>query len=91
MAYASHLPHDGELLGGDEGLENDADGHVDVVLRHLPPEVHLRVGLRDADHGLHVADRDGNGARYLDHPFPSAPFPSRSLGGRTWDSLRSWA
>ena len=49
-AYASHLAHERVLLGIDEGLEADADGHVDVVALDDGSEVHARVRLAQADH-----------------------------------------
>jgi hypothetical protein len=56
--YASHVLHDRELLGVDEALQRDADGHVDVVLTDVVPEVHASVGLGDADHAFNVTDGD---------------------------------
>ena len=46
------------LLRVDEGLEDDPDGHVDVVLVHVLPQVHLGVGFRQADHALDVPHGD---------------------------------
>lgn len=57
-----HAPHDAELLRVDEALQHDPDGHVDVVLQHVVPQVHLGVGLGHADHGLDVTNRDGDAA-----------------------------
>ena len=52
----------GVLLRVDEGLEDDPDGHVDVVLVHVLAQVHLGVGLRQPDHALDVPHSDGNTA-----------------------------
>ena len=52
----------GVLLRVDEGLEDDPDGHVDVVLVHVLAQVHLGVGLRQPDHALDVPHRDGHAA-----------------------------
>ena len=41
---------------------NEPDGHVDVVLVNELSEVHLGVGLGDADHRLDVTDGDGDAA-----------------------------
>lgn len=57
-----HAPHDAELLRVDEALQHDPDGHVDIVLQHVVPQVHLGVGLGHADHGLDMTDRDGDAA-----------------------------
>ena len=65
VPYLSHTAHDGELLRGDEGLEHDADGHVDVVLVNVVPQVDPGVGLGHPDHRLNVTHRDGNTARRL--------------------------
>lgn len=64
-AHLPHAPHDAELLRVDEALQHHPDGHVDVVLQHVVPQVHLGVGLGHADHGLDVANGDGDAARGL--------------------------
>lgn len=64
-AHLPHAPHDAELLRVDEALQHDPDGHVHVVLQDIVPQMHLCVSLGHADHGLDVADRDGNAARSL--------------------------
>lgn len=60
--HLSHAPHDAELLRVDEALQHHPDGHIDIVLQDVVPQVHLGVGLGHADHGLDVADRDGDAA-----------------------------
>lgn len=60
-----HAPHDAELLRVNEALQHDPDGHVDVVLQHVVPQVHLSMGLSHADHGLNMTDCDGDAARRL--------------------------
>ena len=54
----------GVLLRVDEGLEDDPDGHVDVVLVHVLAQVHLGVGLRQTDHALDVPHRDGDAGMF---------------------------
>lgn len=65
VTHLPHAPHDAELLRVDEALQHHPDGHVDVVLQHVVPQVHLGVSLRHADHRLDVADSDGDAARGL--------------------------
>lgn len=62
VPHLPHAPHDAELLRVDEALQHHPDGHVDVVLQHVVPQVHLGVGLGHADHGLDVAHGDGDAA-----------------------------
>lgn len=62
-----HAPHHAELLCVDEALQHDPDGHVDVVLQYIVPQVHFGVSLRHADHGLNVTNRDGDAACGLWH------------------------
>lgn len=64
-----HSPHDGELLRVNEAFQHDADGHIDVVVCYVLADVHTCVGLGHADHGLDVADSDGDGA--CCHTLPS--------------------
>lgn len=63
--HLPHAPHDAELLRVNEALQHHPDGHVDVVLQNVVPQVHLGVGLGHADHGLDVADSDGDATRGL--------------------------
>ena len=68
IARTPHLPHaahDAVLLGGDEALQHDPDGHVDVVLVDVVTQVHPCMGLRHSDHGLDVSHRDGDAASCL--------------------------
>ena len=65
IPYPAHAPHDAVLLRVDEALQHDADGHVDVVLLYVVPQVHLGVGLGHADHGLDVPHRDWDAAGRL--------------------------
>ena len=60
--YLSHIPHDGKLLGVDEALQEYPDGHVDVVLQHVLPQVDAGMGLCHTDDGLYVAHSDGDTA-----------------------------
>lgn len=62
FTHLPHTPHDAELLCVDEALQHDPDGHVDVILQHVVPQMHLGVSLRHADHGLDMTDCDGNAA-----------------------------
>lgn len=63
--HLPHAPHDAELLRVDEAFQHHPDGHVDVVLQNIVPQVHLGVGLSHADHRLDVADSDRNAASGL--------------------------
>lgn len=65
LTHLPHTPHDTELLCVDEALQHDPDGHVDVILQHIVPQMHLGMSLRHADHGLNMADCDRNAARGL--------------------------
>lgn len=64
-AHLAHAPHDAELLRVDEALQHHPDGHVDVVLHHVIPQVHAGVSLGHPDHGLDVPHRDGDAAGRL--------------------------
>lgn len=63
--HLAHAPHDAELLRVDEALQHHPDGHVDVVLHHVIPQVHAGVSLGHPDHGLDVPHRDGDAAGRL--------------------------
>ena len=65
LTHLPHAPHDAELLCVDEALQHDSDGHVDIILTHIVPQVHLCMCLCHADHGLNVTNCDGNAARGL--------------------------
>lgn len=58
----SHAPHDAELLCVYEALQHDPNGHVDVILQHIVPQVHLGMGLRHTNHGFNVTNCDGDAA-----------------------------
>lgn len=64
-AHLAHAPHDAELLRVDEALQHHPDGHIDIVLHHIVPQVHAGVSLGHADHGLDVTHRDGDAAGRL--------------------------
>ena len=70
VPFLPHLDY-GVLLRVDEGLEDDPDGHVDVVLVHVLPQVHLGVGLRQPDHALDVPHSDGDAAIVNAFEFPA--------------------
>lgn len=53
---------DGILLRCDEGVEGDPDGHINVLVRHVLPEVHLRVGLALPQHALEMPHSHGHAA-----------------------------
>lgn len=59
----SHGLHDGELLSVDEGLEDEAEGGVDVIVGDVLTQVETGVGLSETHHRLDVAHRDGHRAR----------------------------
>lgn len=62
LTHLPHAPHDAELLCVDEALQHDPNGHVDVILHYVVPQVHLGVSLRHADHGLDVTNCNGDAA-----------------------------
>lgn len=76
MPWRAHLPHtahDAELLCIHEALQHHADGHVDIVLHHVVPQVDARVGLSHADHGLNVPHCDGDAACGLQRGYLRSP------------------
>lgn len=60
--HLSHTPHYAKLLRVDEALQHHTDGHIDVILQHVVPQVHAGVCLRHADHGLDVSHGNRNTA-----------------------------
>lgn len=64
--HLPHAAHDTELLRVDEALQHHTDGHVDVILDHIVPQVDACVGLCHADHGLDVPYCDGDAACRLE-------------------------
>lgn len=65
LTHLPHTPHYAELLCVDEALQHDPDGHVDIILQYVVPQVHFGMSLSHADHGLYVTNSDGNAARGL--------------------------
>jgi hypothetical protein len=51
------------FLRGDEALQHDPDGRVDIVVVHVVAEVHSRVRERHAYHGLDVPHANLHAAR----------------------------
>ena len=51
-----HRLHDWVLLGVDEALQHDPHGHVDIVLAHKLPQMHLGVSLSYSDHAFDVPE-----------------------------------
>ena len=62
VPHLSHASHDAEFLGGDEALQHDSDGHVDVILIDIVAEVHAGMSLCHSNNGFNVSDCDGDAA-----------------------------
>lgn len=73
--YLPHAAHDAELLRVDEALQHHANGHVDIILYHIVPQVDACMGLCHADHGLYVPHGNGDAACGLQRT--AAVFSSR--------------
>lgn len=65
QTHLPHAPHYTELLCVDEALQHDPDGHIDIILQYVVPQVHFGMSLGHADHGLYVTNSDGNATRGL--------------------------
>ena len=63
--YLAHVSHDSKLLSVDEALKHNADGHVDVVVVHVLPQMESSVGLCNANDRLDVTNSDWNTASSL--------------------------
>lgn len=80
--HLPHAPHDAELLCVDEALQHHPDGHVDVVLQNVVPQVHLGVCLGHADHRLDVADSDRDAASSLQSRTRTTGIKQRNPSGQ---------
>lgn len=78
--HLPHAAHDTELLRVDEALQHHSDGHVDVILYHIVPQVDARMGLCHADHGLDVSHCNGDAARRLERRMASDLLRSKRPG-----------
>ena len=57
-ANLPHAAHDAKLLRGNEALQHDAYGHVDIILINILSQVHASMSLSHTNHGLNVTHRD---------------------------------
>ena len=60
-----HASHDRVLLGVDEALQHHTNGHVDIIVVHILPQMHLCVGFCAANDGFDVPHSDWDAASPL--------------------------
>lgn len=60
--YTFKLLLDTQFLRADERPDDDLNGQIDILPRHVFPQMHLRACLRHPDDTLEMPDRDGIGS-----------------------------